>query len=218
MNTIEMQRSFLLKAHTLDITQLRDVSSYDIMFLLNQAQDEIIMEKYLSRKFDDLRPITTGEEVLAAAFETAYPSGIQGASVVDLKDLTNYNLYLRSQSKMWRSAAPPISVGSPIYVNNDPVNYENMLFHESNGTNRPIFKNPKEMVEGDFLIVFPDYYTTLVAVVVVFVRKPLQMTLDTPDSTTTNTCELPGFLHQDVVDKAVQLSMQVVDRNPSKRT
>jgi hypothetical protein len=92
-----------------------------------------------------------------------------------------------------------------------------MLFHESNGTNRPIFKNPKELIEGDFLVIVPDYYTTLTAIVVIYVRKPLQMTLGTPGGTETNTCELPTFLHQDVVDKAVQLSMQTISREPVRK-
>jgi hypothetical protein len=113
---------------------------------------------------------------------------------------------------MTRTQVPAIVSGT--YVNNIPVTYDNLLFFESNGTNKPIFKNPKEILEGDFLIVLPDFYTTISHIVVVYIRVPLQMTLDTPvGGSTTNTCELPIHLHQDIVDRAVALSMQTVNRN-----
>jgi len=217
MNTIEMQRSFLLKAHTLDITEIRDMSSYDIMFLLNQAQDEIIMERWIARSYNDLRPITTSAEIAAASFDNTYVTGITGASVIDLKGVSNYRHYLRSQTKMTRTAVPVIS--SAVYVNNIPVDYNNLLFFESNGTNRPIFKNPKEIIEGDFLVVLPDYYTSIEKIAVIYVRLPLTMTLDTPvGGSTTNTCELPIHLHQDIVDRAVALSMQTVNRSSASKS
>lgn len=208
MNTIEMHRAFLLKAHTLDVIEIRDMSSYDVMSFLNQAQNEIITDRYIHKQYNDLRPITTSIET--NTFDSSYATGVSKAKVVDLKTITDYMYFLRSQSKMTRLYAPTVS--SATYVANIPIEYSTLLFFESNGSNRPIFKNPKEIIEGDFLIILPDYYTTISYIDVVYIRIPLELTLDTPTSTTTNTCELPAHLHQDIVDRAVELSMQTINR------
>jgi len=209
MNTIEMHRSFLLKAHTLDVTEIKDMSSYDIMALLNQAQNDIISDRYFAKKYDDLRPITKSIET--NTFDSSYFTGVTGTKVVDLKTITDYVYYLRSQSKMTRTYVPTVSTAT--YVANIPIDYSSLLFFETNGSNRPIFKNPKEIVEGDFLVVLPDYYTTILYIDVIYIRKPLELTLEVPIATTTNTCELPTNLHQTIVDRAVELSMQTINRN-----
>ena len=203
-----MHRAFLLKAHTLDVLEIRDMASYDVMSFLNQAQNDIITDKYIHKQYNDLRPITTSIET--NTFDSTYSTGVTGTKVVDLKSITDYLYFLRSQSKMVRAYAPTVS--SATYVANIPIEYSTLLFFESNGSNRPIFKNPKEIIEGDFLVVLPDYYTTISYIDVIYVRIPLELTLDTPTSTTTNTCELPAYLHQVIVDRAVELSMETINR------
>ena len=100
MLVVEMHRNLLLKIKSLDRTDIQDISSYDALFLLNQAQDILIDRLIVEKKFGDLRPITDSAPVLAAAFIATgvYDPGVNTAIVVDLSALTTYRNYLRSSA------------------------------------------------------------------------------------------------------------------------
>lgn len=213
MLVVEMHRSFLLKAHSLDRTDIKDIQSYDVLFYLNQAQDILIDRLIAERKYDAVRPITIHSVVASGSFIATgtYDPGINGAKVVDVSALATFRTFLRSQSKLTRTVVPLIS--SATYMQNKPVEHEELFKWETNGTNKPIFTNPKEMLEGKYLVVLPDAYSTITEIDVIYVRIPAVLVLTTP---ATDTCELPVHLHQDIVDIAVQLSGQTVNINDKK--
>jgi len=220
MTVIEMNHSVLLKLKTLDRVDIKDPNSYDIVTLMNNAQDIIVDELVINKKYEYLRPITESISTLAASFDSSYTSGINGADIIDLSGLavtanTEYRNYIRSQSKITKTYAPTIS--SRVYLNNQEISKEELNIFEYNGTNRPIFTNPKALLEGDYLIVVPDYYTTISEIISVVVRTPKILDLTTNTGAYTTTCELPVELHQIIVDKTVQLFAETINVNDIKK-
>lgn len=214
MLVVEMHRNFLLKVKSLDRTDIKDTASYDVLFYLNQAQDILIDKLIAEQKYDLLRPIILASEVAAAAFIATgtYNPGITGAIVVDLSALTTFRTYLRSQSKLTRTAVPVVS--SAIYMQNKPIEKEEIFRWETNGTNKPIFTNPKEILEGKYLVVLPDAYSTITHELVSYVKTPTALIMTTPAS---DTCDLPAFLHQDIVDLAVKISTETINIYDTKK-
>lgn len=214
MLTVEMHRNFLLKVKTLDRTDLVDIQSYDVLFLLNQAQNIIIDKLIAERRMTDLRPLILSQTVLAAGFIATgtYDPGITGAKVVDLSALTTFRTFLESHSKITRSAVP---AATDVYMINKPIAKEDIFRWETNGTNKPIFTNPKELVDGKYLIVIPDAYTTTVtSITSIYVKTPTTLVITTPAS---DTSDLPAHLHNEIVDIAVQLSQETVNVNDIKK-
>jgi len=211
MTTIEMQRSFLSKSHTLDRTDLRNLSSFDIITLLNQAQDIVINDIYSSGRYIELNNITTSFAVTSISsptFDTAFVHGIAGAKCVSLSGLSAFRYYIRSQSKLSRSAVPVVS---DMFMVNIPVENDIISYFETNGVNKPIFQNPKEIRDGQYLVVLGDAYTTISEVHVVYVRNPLVLVLSgAVGGVSTTTCELPAHVHERVVDVAIEISGEIL--------
>jgi len=213
MLVVDMQRNLFLKIHSLDRTEIKDIKSYDTLALLNQAQEILIDKLIAEERYGDLRPITANSVVASGSFVTSgtFESGIDGAKVVDLAALTTYRTYLRSQSKLTRTYAPTVAAGT--YTQNKPIRKEDVFRFETNGTNKPIFPNPRTIVNGKYLIVIPDGYSTITDIDVIYVKTPTALVISTPAS---DTSELPAYLHAQIVDIAVELSRQTVNINDIK--
>ena len=214
MLTVEMHRSFLLKVHSLDRTDIRDVQSYDVLFYLNQAQDIFIDKAIAEKNLEIIRPITDSQSVAHAAFVSTtgtYVTGITGAEAVDLSALTTFRTYLRSQSVVTRTAVPACT---SVSVANKPIDALEVYQWETNGTNKPIFTNPKEIREGKYLIVIADGFTSIESIEIVYVKTPTVLVLSTPAS---DTCDLPAHVHQSIVDLAVQLSAETINVSDARK-
>ena len=217
MTVVEMHHNFLLKAKSLDRTDVRDILSYDAVVLLNQAQDIIIDELLANKNYSMLRPITEVEDTVAGSFDS-YDAGIEGAGVVLLTGFSpsvmTFRDYIRSSSKIAHSFAPTFSATD---MSNEEVPKEIIKDFETNGSNVPIFTNPKCFLEGDYLIVVPDGYSTFTSILTVYIRHPKALSLATADATNTTTCELPANIHNAIVDKAVEIYRETVNVNDLKR-
>jgi hypothetical protein len=220
MTVIEMIHSFWLKAKTLDETGADSVKSFDVVTLLNNAQDIVIDELVSNRAWQYVRPITTSfvfTDISTPDFTDSYSHGIgyvqaDGTRTCDMLEVGTadpyhtYRNYIRSQSKISRTAVPQLTDER---VSNEDITQEFIHEIETSGTNVPMFTNPKALLEGGKLVVIGDGYTTMSEVTVVFVRVP---TVLDPTVTTvwangvrgvSTTCELPTELHQRIVDVAV---------------
>lgn len=214
MTVVDMFRSFQLKAKILDRTDLPTVWATDAVAILNNAQDQIVDELIAARSYDLLRPIT--EAISTTSGWDAYTGGInadgEGAQVnlrvVKLSTLsvtasTVFRNYIRSQSEITRTYAPVVTPA--VAVANEEITRELIGNFETNGTNFPIFTRPKAILEGDYLIVLGDYYTNISKVVSVVVRSPKILHLVTNTGAYVSTCELPAYIHERIVDRAVQI-------------
>lgn len=224
MTVVDMQHSFLLKTKELDRTDIKNVLSYDIVSLLNNAQDLITDELINNKRFDLLRPIT--EAVVTTTWD-AYTPGINAdgdtdhvcVRVVKLSTLavtanTVVRNYVRSQSTVDHSQSPVLAAA---VVQNEEIPKELIHQFETNGSNFPIFTRPKVVLEGDYIIIIGDYYTNISSETIVVVRSPkiLDLTVNTTQWVTT--CELPTILHNAIVDRAVQIFNETVNENDLKK-
>jgi len=125
----------------------------------------------------------------------------------------NYRKYIRSQTKLTRTYAPTIT---DKYFANEEIERGMVRFYETNTNNKPIFPNPKCFLEGNYLLIVPDAYSSISAVDVVYIRDPktLHLTSDSGDYTTT--CELPEEFHEKIIDLALRLAQEVVNINELK--
>lgn len=82
-------------------------------------------------------------------------------------------------------------------------------------TNKPIFHNPIILLHKDSFWVVTDSYTTVNSVNFIYIKQPKKMTLNTPSSDETTTCELSEFIHEDIVTLAVQdfISSKAITNN-----
>ena len=226
MTVVDMHHVFLLKAKVLDRTDIKNTLSYDISTLLNNAQQSIIDELIANKQWDLLRPLIESLSITGAAFDS-YVSGINSdgegncitVRTVKLSTLSTtvmtFRNYVRSQSKITRTKTPEVIAET--LVQNEEISKNLIGDFEINGSNYPIFTNPKCFLEGDYLVVMGDYYTNIGTVAVIVVRHPKTMDLITADSTRVTTCELPAHLHDAVVDRAVQIFGETVNINDVKQ-
>jgi hypothetical protein len=227
MNTIEMQESFLLKIKTLDRIDVRDLNSYDIMVLLTDAQLRLVNESVAVKDFGTIRAILETKTFATGDLGASTNWGINGGKVVRLDTIaptatyTKYEGYVRSQSKLTRTAVPIVSAPG-VFVNNQEIPRDIIQNFETNGSNAPIFTNPRCFLEGSYLVVIPDAHTVISDIVVVFVRTPKSLGLATDSGSSTviptvTTSELPNSVHQAIVDKAVQIYGDTVNVNDLRR-
>ena len=222
MTVVDMNHSFLLKLKALDRTDIKNPLSYDIVSLLNNAQDIIVNELIVNRQYDSLRPITESVQVdenggsYTDNWYTSYVTGITGTKVVKLSTLgvtanTTFQYYLRSQSKITRTYSPTIAAET--FVQNEEIPKELIGEFEVNGSDVPIFTRPKAILEGDYLILLGDGYTTITEATVVVLRNPKILHLTTNTTVYVTTCELPSYLHEVIVDKAIQIFNETINVN-----
>ena len=235
MTVVDMHHNFLLKIKTLDRTDIKDPLSYDVVSLLNQAQNDIVDQLILTQQWTDLRPVIESIPVDETAggsytgnWDETYVTGINNDGdstnvplrAVNLHTLatssnTSFRNYVRSQSKITRTQSPLIS--GETFVQNEEVPKELIGDFEINGSNYPIFTRPKAFLEGSYLILLGDYYTHIAEAAIVVVRTPKTLDLATNSGALVTTCELPTHVHQQVVDRAVQLFGETVNINDLKK-
>lgn len=232
MTVVDMHHLFLLKLKTLDRTDIKDPLSYDIVAILNQAQDIIIDELIENKRFDLLRVLMSSTSVAKASFDATYVHGINTdgdstnvpVGVIKLDDPTivpitpvemTYRSYVRSQAGVTRTQTPAVT--PEVNVQIEEISKDLIGDFEINGSNYPIFTNPKGILEGSYLIVMGDYYTDLLHIIPVVVRTPKRLHLTDNVSPNVKTCELPTYLHEVIVDKAVQIFGDTINRQDLKK-
>ena len=86
------------------------------------------------------------------------------------------------------------------------------MFVKDGGNSKIIFRNPKFYIDGEYLMILVDSYTTLTEVYPKYIRNPLVLSMDPQDEDHTDTCELNPILHNSIVTKAVYLAKEATDR------
>jgi len=172
----------------LNISQLRTMKA-KYFPSLNMQENIININKYI----DELRHLigrTTGTSITQL---TDLLHGNMMALPVD------YLYYIRSDSRITRAAMPVIS--SPSTVPNKIINYNEVESFTTNSFNKPIIRKPGVIFEANNkIIVFVDRFTTLTAIVLTYLRTPIQIGLGG-----SNDCELAEYLHEEIVQQAVEI-------------
>jgi hypothetical protein len=209
MTVQDMVYSFILKSKALDRNNIVDLKTFDVLTYLNDAEDIVIDELISIGNYNAIQGIIDTTVILAAAFVTATHDSVpSGGLAVDMSLISGYRNYVKSETNMTRTAVPVVAVAKNVM--NIRIDMESIAMFETNGTNKPIFTNPKYFVEGDFLIVVPDAYSTVVSERISYVTEPTALTIGA-------TSDLPAFLHERIVDTAVRISQETVNVQDLKK-
>ena len=211
-----MYIEFLRLLETIDKSVLiSDLPSSDmILQILNISQIRYLKEIYFKdgnyeiilNKADELRDLVSRELANTALITTGPMKNI--GSTVDLSGLTNFMFYIRSDSKIVRSAMPIIgdysnNTGAE-WIPNEYIKYEVKDKFLTTPINKPIIVKPGCYIENDSinqLVILYDSFTKLTltdGISIEFIKEPSLMTMIV-------SCELPNFMHEDIVKFAVDL-------------
>lgn len=188
MNLDEMIYQFWLKAKTLDRVDVESVKTFDVVTVLNDAQEILIDELVKNKAWSYLRPLTTWFSFSDSSIPSYYANFLSGIEpglsrtvTINLSEIGSvdpyytYRNYIRSQSVVHRHAAPLTNtIGDYLQSNwtaNEDWPNDRIKEIETTQVNIPIFYNPKAILEGSFLTIVGDGYTTIESGVVIFVRN-----------------------------------------------
>ena len=214
MTSIEMNIEFLrlLKAinKELVLSELPDTET--IMQMLTISQIRYLKEVYLKdgehqvilNKADELRDLTRRKLVDCTAISSGPLDGI--ASTVNLTtSASDFMFYIRSDSKLTRSAMPIISTAS--WMPNEYIKYTDKDKFLTTPVHTPIIIKPGCFLENtgtaNSLVILYDSYTTLGttgAISLEYIKEPDDITLEAGGES-----ELPNFMHEDIVKFAVDI-------------
>jgi len=207
MNALQMQIEFQRLLYTSNPEfEVKDKLDTDEIFAyLNISQLRLMKAKY----FPSLNMRENIENINRNIDELRHLIGrTTGTSISQLTDILHGNMmalpidylyYIRSDSRITRSAVPVIS--SPSTVPNKVISYNDVEAVTTNSFNKPIIRKPCVVFEANNkIIIFVDKYTTLAAVVLTYLRTPIQIALGG-----SNDCELAEYLHEELVQQAVEI-------------
>lgn len=204
MVALNMQIEFerLLYTSNPEFTTSEKLDTDEIFSYLNIAQLRTTKAKYfptsnilenvkiIQGNVDELRNmIKRSTLTLGAAIDT-----LHGYLVALPND---YLHYIRSDSSITRSALPVI--GGASIVPNRIVDYMDIDQLVTSAFSKPIIRKPAIVFEeDDAMVIFRDAYTTLGNVYLTYLRMPADISL-------TQDCELPEYLHEEIVALAVDI-------------
>jgi len=201
----------------LEIEQKPD--SYTVMYFLNRAQEKYLKENFLSegnlqdniehiqKRSDTLRNLIKrfeGTESTPAIEATEADGGIE------LGLPTDYLYYIKSFSYATNGLTSPVT---KIWTPNRVVGHDEVDKIISGLFNTPILRKPCIVFEeGDKVVLYKDVDTSIYNIGYIYLRKPLNLSLDATDVGTpaglTDECELSDYTHQDIVELAVSLFIE----------
>ena len=209
MTSLEMNIEFLrlLEAISKELVESEIPDTETIFQMLNISQIRYLKEIYFKdgehqnilNKADELRDLVTREPVNCTKISTGSLANI--AYTVDLDTLSeNFMFYIRSDSKITRTT---IHTCTAQWMPNEYIKYADKDKYITSPVNSPIIVKPGCYIENDStnnLVILHDIYTTLETtdgVSIEFIKEPTLMTISV-------NCELPNFMHEDVVKFAVE--------------
>lgn len=210
MTNTEMQIEFmrLLKAISNQLVTSELPNSNTIFQMLTISQIRYLKEIYFKdgsheviiEKADELKDLTR-RTLLDTSSATGALSGI--AVQASLNSVTDFMFYIRSDSKLTRTAVPVIS--SEKWMPNEFIKYSEKDNFLTTPVHNPIIIKPGCYIENsgsaNNLIVIHDAYTTIETtggVSLEYIKEPV-------DITESVSSELPNFMHEDIVKFAVDI-------------
>lgn len=204
MTGLNMQIEFerLLYTSNPEFSTSEKLDTDEIFSYLNIGQLRIMKARYfptsnilenvkvIQGNVDELRNMIKRDTLtLGNAIDTLH------GYLVDLP--ADYLHYIRSDTSLTRSALPVISNAS--IVPNRIVNYTDIDQFVTSAFNKPIIRKPAIVFEeSDSMVIFRDVYTTLGDIYLTYLRMPEDISLS-------QDCELPEYLHEEVVATAVDV-------------
>jgi hypothetical protein len=220
MTSLEMNIEFLrlLRAINKELALSEIPDTETILQMLTISQIRYLKEVYLKdgehsnilNKSDELRDLIRRELVACTVIDTGPLTNI--AYSVDLSTLDNdFMFYIRSDSKLTRTAMPVIDTIGGAWMPNEYIKYADKDKFLTTPIHIPIIIKPGCFIENtgsaNSLIIICDDYTELEETIGVdagisleYIKEPADITLEVGGDS-----ELPNFMHEEIVKFAVDI-------------
>lgn len=187
----------------------------EILTYLNSAQLTYMKEKYLNNATfkDNIESVNSRTEefknLIVNDTITSMSSYYMTHSIsFNLPD--NYLFYLKSDSKITRTTIYPCTNK---YIPNQEGNYKDVDKLMTTPFNIPVIQRPlivfMSVNDASGALLVHDKYTTISEIKISYVRKPKELIETVVDSDLqTDECELAEYVHNDIVNLALQLFEQ----------
>jgi hypothetical protein len=205
MTASEMKASFLTLYDAATSLAAPGWENSEISDFLNVSQIELIKELNFAGKQDLISNIITDTSAITSVTTPPLVTDalVKNSFTYDTTGLTDYLYYVSSQSKYTRT--DPVLTAD--YVYNEEIDFRTAAQFVVTPFNKPYFRIPKVFLANKKLRVLVDYYTTVTALVVTYVKKPAVISIDGSVN-----CELNLALHQDIVQGAVNLAVESIKK------
>lgn len=218
MNVKEMQAAAVMQlqliSKELEIVEKPD--SYTLLYFLNLSQLQYIITNFLNKGqvSDNIEAIHRRSDILRNLIKryegTESPAAIPASdSIGSIKlDLPSDYLYYMSSFSFIEN--PYTTFGGKNWVPNRIVDHQELYKIINSGFNSPILRRPCVVLEeANKAVLYKDRDTSVFNISYVYLRKPLEMSLDATSNNVptgkTNECELDESTHMDIVNNAVQM-------------
>jgi len=210
MITSEMIVNFLVEYDRVASLSAPSYEDSEILQFLNRSQYDLTEILFQSRNLELLGILSVSAKVSAVlgGFDTLTELGAVRAETSHTQ-FTRFLHYLDSYSQVTRVAVPAMSA---TYVKNSEIPKNQARFYQTSDFNSPIFRYPKTYIDGEYVVVIPDAYSSIDEITVDYIMNPKELVTSVSDATSeTVTCELPESLHEEVITKAVQLAQITIN-------
>lgn len=174
--------------------------------ILNRAEDELVLKAITEKDFISINTILVDSSVgISGGTDKLYYRALPA----------DYWMYIESHSGLTRTALgnsgffPTLAIASEKQITNEYIEAEQAInFLASSFNSLRIFKAPKSYVLNGNLYVIADDYTTIINIILRYIRK---RTLISSSATS----ELPEVMHRLIVDKAIDIAKVIINsQNP----
>jgi hypothetical protein len=202
MTALEMKAQFLALYDAATSLAAPGWENTEISSFLNTAQLDIIREAVTNSRYDLISTIITDTSAIVS-LTLVTDTLIKNSYTYDLTLTTDYLYYISSQSKYTRTS-PTLTSD---YVYNEEIDYRQAAQFVASPFNKPYFRIPKCFLTNKKLRVLCDFYTTVIALIVTYVKIPAIISIDGIVPSNINEA-----LHQDIVKRAVDVAVESIKK------
>ena len=219
MTIQEMHIAFKLKFDKLDLLEYPNIEPEAIDFLLNQSQLRLLKTKYQpnnnykvgfegsQKRIDDLRTL------VKSASQDSLTSYLMdddtNVRIYEATLPTDYFYMVKLRVKV-EKAGVGTAIKSPRQVQHDDISV-----FISDPFDGPKYRNPLAMFAGTKVQIVTDGTFQVTKVFFDYLKKPLDLSIDATGVNTptgyTNVSEFPEQVHQEIVDYAVEMSLENIE-------
>lgn len=178
----------------------------EISEFLNIAQHKVITELYKARRFDLISQLVKETTEITSATTPALvtDSLAKNLFTCTLSEINDYLYYVQSQSEYTRSA--PTSVVAPQnQIVNEEIDLRQAAQFLTTVFNKPFFRQPKCFISNDKLKIIGDAYTTIIGLIITYVKTPTVIDITSETDTDVNEA-----IHKDIVESAVLVAIDSI--------
>ena len=203
MTALEMKQEFLARYDAATSLAAPGWENSEISEFLNISQKKLIFEAWVNKRYDLISNIIKEtSEIISPTLVT--DTLAKNIYTYDLSLITDYLYYIQSQSEYNRTSPTTVS-GAQNQIVNEEIDLRQAAQFLTTVFNKPFFRQPKCFISNSRLKVIADAYSSIIGLIVTYVKTPIDISIDN----TTNT-DVNEALHKDIVESAVLVAIDSI--------